>query len=146
MHSSTKLPGQLVPYAVTISLFLSIWSSEMPLFLHPVPMFLFYEIHDLFVRFQGKPNWLEGMTTEQCRVHHYAMLFPLVPTSLLHSSDYYSLEKCADHWGVRQYCQPREADIPDRAHYACDVNEIGTLDVSAVCHQCANREDECKGS
>lgn len=43
------------------------------------------------------------------------------------------LKKCADHWGVRRYCQPREADIPDRVHYACDVNEIGTL--SAVCHQ-----------
>lgn len=46
---------------------------------------------------------------------------------------------------VRRHCQPREANIPDRVHYACDVNEICVCHVPAVCHQRAGKQaDGCK--
>lgn len=36
---------------------------------------------------------------------------------------------------VQRHCQPCEANIPDRVHYACDVNEECAGHISAVCHQ-----------
>lgn len=41
---------------------------------------------------------------------------------------------------VRRHCQPREANIPDRVHYACDVNEVCARHVPAVCHQRAGKQ------
>lgn len=103
-----------------------------------------------FVRLWGKPPWFGGPTTEQGCAHHYAMLFPLVPTSLLHFSDDCGLEKKNElitiTVRVRRLWQPREATIADRVHYACDVNEVWAVHIERlfVIRKSANRGDGYK--
>lgn len=61
------------------------------------------------------------------------MLFPLFPHHcciplIIATSKNVLITVC-----VKRHCQPREANIPDRVHYACDVNEIGARHVSYRC-------------
>lgn len=105
---------------------------------------MFYPIRFMTL-LRGSEGNQAGEERWQWWVHHHAALHPLVPTSPLQSSDYCSLKNCADHRVCQATPPTREANIPDRVHYACDVNEVCAPHTSAVCHHRARRQGEgCK--
>jgi hypothetical protein len=112
------------------------------LFLHLV---LFYSPKFMiFCWVLRETNWLGEVAMEQWWVH-MACYFPLFPHHcyiplIIAVSKNVLITVC-----VRRHCQPWEANIPDRVHYACDVNEVWALHISAICHQRASKQSTgCK--